>query len=223
MKRILALVISTVLAVPLVSTAVIFAEGSTSTTGGTTTPTTNTETETQKPASADDTKALQARLEKRKAEFKIKLTDVEKLNIKNKCKASQGLVSSVKGRVKGIETSRSEVYANMINRLTDLSTKLKNKGANTTTLDADIAVLKTKIDSFKTDLATYKQAVSDLADIDCKTYPDLFQASLLAARSALETVNKDALAVRSYVNDTIKPELKKIRNALETDKSQKDQ
>lgn len=159
-------------------------------------------------------KSLAERVEKRKTELKTQLKASEKARLKTKCKASQGKISSIRGRIKGIETSRSEVYKNMINRLTNLSDKLENKGADTTELDATIAELQTKIETFNTDLAAYKQAVSDLADMDCEADPDGFKASLEAARTALATVNQDALAVRSYLQDTIKPLLKTIRAQL---------
>lgn len=224
MKRILALGMSILLAAPIISTSMVFAEG-----GGTSgsskpaTPTTTIETpktvattETEKPAGTDDAKALQARLELHKTELKIKLSAIEKLNIQNKCKAAQGLISSVKGRANGLETSRTEIYKNITSRLADLSAKLKNRQADTTVLDADIAMLQTKIVAFNSDFAAYKQDVADVADIvDCKTDPDAFKATLMAARTAQEKVSKDAQAVHGYVTDTIKPLLATIRADLE--------
>lgn len=215
MKRVLALGMSTVLALPILSTAVVFAQDTTQPTA-----TTTTKTETENSTNDDDAKSLAERIAKRKAELKIRLSNTEKLRLQTKCKASQGLISSVKGRIKGIETSRTHVYKNILEHLTSLSEKLKNKGANTDELNADITTLQTKIDTFNTDLAAYKQAVSDLVAIDCKTDPDGFKASLEAARAALQKVNQDALAVRSYINDTIKPLLKTIRTELEANKTE---
>ncbi len=203
-----------VLAVPMLTPIYVLAEGTSGTSDSTTS--TSSSTETDKTTLA---KELADRLQARKTELKIKLTSVEKLRIQSKCQASQGLISSVKGRIKGIETSRAEVYKNLVDRLTDLSTKLKNKGADTTALDADITALKALITTYNTDLTAYKQAVSDLVDVDCKTDPDGFKASLEAARAALAKVSKDAIAIRSDVNDTIKPLLKTIRTSLETTKT----
>lgn len=213
MKRFLTVGIGAFVAVPFVSGAIVFAHA-----GEEHKPVAQQSTTTKPEALATDpVKSLQERINKRKAELKIRLSAAEKLKIQNKCQASQGHVSSVKGRIQGIETSRTQVYSNMTDRLTDLSEKLKNKGADTAALDAAIAELKKKIETFNTDLATYKQAVSDLADMDCKTDPDGFKASLQAARTAQETTSKDAKDVRAYVNDTIKPLLKTIRTALEAD------
>lgn len=208
MKRLLILGLGVLFAFSFLSATVVFAVGDSESS-----TTTTTETE----------KTLAERIAERKAELKTKLTNAEKTRLQAKCKAAQGLVSSVSGRVKGIETSRTQVHKNLINRLTSLSEKLKNKGVDTTELNADIATLQTKIDSFNTDLTTYKQAVSDLAEMDCKTDPDGFKASLEAARAAREKVTQDSLAIRGYVNDTIKPLLKTIRAQLEADKTEGNQ
>lgn len=219
MKRILALGMGTIVALPLITATLVFAEGGTPGTSGTSgTGYTGTTTET-KPTGTDDSQAMQTRIEQRKTELKIRLASNEKLSIQAKCKSAQGNVSSIKGRVKGIETSRSEAYGNIVTRLTELSVKLKNKGADTKALDAAIVNLQAKITTFNTDLATYRQDVSDLAGMDCKTDPDGFKAALQASRTAQERVAKDAAAVKAQVNDVIKPLLKTIRDGLDAAKT----
>ncbi|HSX23816.1 MAG TPA: hypothetical protein VLE74_01825 [Candidatus Saccharimonadales bacterium] len=208
MKRIVVLGLSGILALPILSTAFVYAVDN----SGSTTTTTTTETSQ---SSTDDTAGRAARLAKLKAELQIRLSAVEKLRLQTKCVASQGLISSIKGRIKGIETSRGEVYTNITTHLTDLSTKLKNKGVDTTALDADITTLKGDVTTFNTDLAAYKQAVNDLVGVDCKTDPEGFKAALQTARTDLDKVNKDAAAIRTYVNGTIKPLLVTIRAQLE--------
>ena len=214
MKRFIALGMTVILATTVVATGVVFAEETNQTAPTTTTTTTKTAEEI---AAA---KALAERLAKHKTELKTKLSTAEKVRLQAKCKAAQGLVSSLSGRIKGIETSRGQVYKNIVDRLTSLSEKLKNKGVDTTELNADIATLQGKIDTFNTDLATYKQDVSDLAAMDCKADPDGFKAALEAARAAKQKVHDDGLAIRSYVNDTIKPLLKNIRAELEPKKTE---
>jgi chromosome segregation ATPase len=158
---------------------------------------------------------LKARLEKRKAELKTSINAAKQARIKSRCKASQGKLSSISGRIKGLETSRSQVYKNLINRLDNLSDKLAAKGADVATLDEQITQLETLIETFNTDLAAYKQAVADLADMDCVADPTAFQASLDAARTARAKTHESAKAVRSYLTGTIKPTLKDIRAQLE--------
>lgn len=215
MKRFLVLVLGLAFGLSVLSTAVVFAVEDTEENA-------SSETSQTDKTTAEAQKALAERIAKRKAELKTQLKASEKTRLKSKCKASQGLVSSLRGRIKGIETSRSQVYKNMTNRLTSLSEKLENKGVDTTEFDAAITELQTKIDTFNTDLAAYKQAVSDLADMDCQADPDGFKASLEAARSARQKVNDDGKAIRNYLKETIKPLLKSIRTQLAEDKTESD-
>lgn len=160
----------------------------------------------------------QERLNKRKADLKTSLSFFQKSNLKDKCKSAQGKISSVSGRVNGIETSREKVHVNIVNRLTELSVKLKNKNISTTEFDATIVELQAKITTFKTDLAIYKQALSDMSAMDCASDPEAFKATLDSARTSLETVKADAAAIRTYLKDTIKPLLVTIRTQISDSK-----
>ncbi len=162
---------------------------------------------------------LAKRLSDRKTELKTKLTTAETAKIKGKCTTSQGVISSLGQRIKGIETSRTEVYNNVIDNLTKLSTKLKAKNIDTTTLDTEITTLKAKVATFNTDLTAYKQAVTDLKNMDCVSDPTAFKASLEAARTAREKVSKDAADIRTYLKDTVKVTLKDLRSQVEAKES----
>jgi len=156
------------------------------------------------------------RLNKRKTELKIKLTTAAKTRLQNRCKAAQGLLSSLEGRIKGIETSRTQVYGNLEERLEKLSAKLKEAGLDTTTLDSQLETLSQKIDIFETDLAAYKQAVADLAAMDCEADPEAFKASLEEARTLRLKLHQSSLDIRIYVKETIKPTLAQLREQLKT-------
>ena len=217
-SRISALVIAGLLLPVFVFSPVLAVESTgdgTSTTNEQTT--TETEAQSQKETLTEDQKAeLVQRIEKRKEEAKLRLSIAQEKRLKTRCKNAQGLIRVVSGRVKGIETNRAKVHTNLVDRLKQLQTKLQAKGVDTTTFQSQIAELETKIAAFNTDLAVYKQAVADLGNMDdCTTDPAAFKASLEAARAAQLTVKQDALAIRSYLNDTIKPTLKAIRAELE--------
>lgn len=203
MKRILQVGLATVMILPTFATPLVFAVEGTTTTTNTTT-------------STDSTKTLAQRIADRKAALKTKLTNTEKTRIVAKCVASQGVVGNVKGKLQSTENARIKAYTAVETNLNELSTKLKDKGVDTTELNTNLVALKAKIDTFNTDLAAYKQDVSDLKDVDCKADPEGFKASLEAARTALTTVSKDGLDIRTYLTDTIKPLLKTIRTQLDT-------
>ncbi len=156
------------------------------------------------------------RIQQRKDALKIKLTAKQTASLKLRCKASQGVVSSLSGRVKGIETSRAEVYGNITDNLTKLATKLQNKDIDSNELQGEINTLQTKIANYKTDLSAYKLAVDDLSSLDCQADPTAFKTTLEAARTARQKVEDDVKDIRTYVTDTIKPTLAKIRDGLKT-------
>ncbi len=213
MQRFLRILVVLSLLTPALSLSVaaVQAEGS-STSSQAQTATTTTDTET-----ADDTPqgTLADRMNQNKSAFKENLTKAAQTALKTRCKAAQGLLSSLSGRIKGIQTSRNEVYTNIVDHLTSLQTKLQNKDVDTTELQAEIATLQTKITTYKTDLTAYKQAVADLAAMDCASDPAAFKSTLDAARAAREKVAKDSADIKAYVTDTIKPTLVKIRTTLE--------
>jgi cell division protein FtsB len=214
------LLLAAVLVAPLLVFGTVAAhEEETNSDSSTQTEQTTEQTETKK-KTGNEGLTLQQRLNKYKDQAKTRLNAVEKTRIQTKCKASQGVVSRVKGRITGLETSHARVYDNLVSRLTSLSTKLKAKDIDTTTLDAQITELKAKIDTFETDLAKYKEAVSDLAEMDCTADPDAFKASLETARTLRAQVAKDAQAIRAYLSDTIKPTLKAIRAEVEAKKDE---
>lgn len=208
MKKRLLTLLATVSLVLLLTPAVAWAVETTQAQATSTTQTTT----------SDPKAELQARVEKRKTELKIKLTTAQKTRLQSKCKPSQAILGTVKSRSLTAETKHGEVYNNTASKLTELSEKLKNRNADTTELDAAITTLKGKVTTYTDDLAVYKQAISDLLDIDCATDPDGFKASLEAARAALANVHKDATDIRTYIKDTIKPLLATIRTQLDASK-----
>ncbi len=175
-----------------------------------------TEQSTTPKTSEQNSTDLKARLDQRKEIFKTRLTTTQKIRIQSRCKNSQGLLSSLEGRIKGVETSREKVYSNAVGHLTDLSTKLQEKGLDTSALDAHIETLKGKIELFNTDLKNYKQAVIDLAAMDCATEPDGFKASLDEARSLRQKLYDTGKDIKAFIKDTIKPALGELRSQIKT-------
>lgn len=172
------------------------------------------ENETETENETEPTTTLEERISEHKSQFKQKLTNAQQLKVKTKCKDAQGLIGSLSVRIKNVQTNRNGVYKNITNKLASLQTKLQQKDIDTTELQAEISVLRTKVDAYKTDTATYKQAVIDLAGMDCTSDPTAFKSTLDAARAARQKVADDIADIRTYVNNTIKPTLVKIRLQL---------
>lgn len=169
-----------------------------------------------------DSEELKTRLQERKDALNLRLSNAQKNRLQTRCKSSQGKLRSVEGRINGIETSRNQVYGNLVDRLKDLSAKLQTKNVDTADLDEQILSLEEQVATFKANLAEYKQAVSDLAAMDCESDPEAFKAALEQARTLRATLFESGQNIKAYVRETIKPTLVTIRTALaaqETDDS----
>lgn len=164
--------------------------------------------------------ALKQRIDKLKANQKTRLSAADKQRFQSKCKNAQGAVHSVGDKIKGIETSREQVHANLVTRLNSLADKLQAGGADVSALEQQLVTLESLINTFKTDLTAYKQAVSDLSTMDCASDPDGFKAALDAARAAGAKVHEDSKAIKTHLNDVIKPALKTLRESMKTNEGE---
>lgn len=173
---------------------------------------TSSSDDSSKPETDDSSRAT--RLQKRKSEAKTKMTDAQQKKLASVCKGAQGKAGGANNRAQSLGAERGKSYKKIVEKLQTTATKLKEKGVDVTTLEADITQLQTLIDTFNTDLKTYRQDMSDVVAMDCASDPAAFQAALTAARADREVVFKDSQAIREYVEKTIRPELKKVRETL---------
>jgi hypothetical protein len=193
MKR-LKLILSSLIVTPLLLVPAV-AHAVTTTT--TTTETVTTETTTQ-------------RIGKYKLTLKVQPTAAEQIKIKANCKAAQ-----VKGRILSTQINqkvvlRSAAYVSVTGKIDSLITDLKAANIDTAKLQTERDALQKLITTYGTDLKAYQENITDMNAVDCITDPVGFKAALETARTSQATVLKDIIAIRTYVNDTIKPTLQDI-------------
>lgn len=180
----------------------------------------NDSSDTTQNEETTEAKALRERLEKKKAEFRVNLSLVDKERLKNRCKPAQALIKTESEKVAGRVVVRTRAYAKLVEHLNSLVSKLEAKNVDVAELTSQIATLETKIAKFDTDLDAYKQTLSDLRILDCRADPDAFKAALEAARAARDTLVSDAADIKTYVKDTIKVTLQAIRAGLEAQENE---
>ncbi len=166
-----------------------------------------------------DAAALQVRLTQRKTQLKTRLTAAQQARIKNRCKATQGLLVSFDARIKTVESNRVNAYDTILDHLNSLTTRVGDK-ADTTDLQAQIAVLNSKVEAFKTDFTAYRQAVEDLHTMDCGADPAAFQASLESAKASQAQLRTEVMDIRAHITDMIKPALAALRAQLKQKQGQ---
>ncbi|MEO8863387.1 MAG: hypothetical protein ABI354_03630 [Candidatus Saccharimonadales bacterium] len=169
---------------------------------------------------ATDQSNISDRIQERKTKLKTQLPYNLRNTITSKCVLAQSNIAPAKTRIATATTNRSQVYSEVVETLSNMATKLKTAGNNADTIDSNIVNLKSKIDTFNTDLAAYSQAVSDLADMECTKDPVGFKATLDTARDAHKIVVQDSQMIHSYVESDIKPSLAIIKQQMLDDNKQ---
>lgn len=116
-----------------------------------------------------------------------------------------------------MQSGDKTLFGNLYTRLSNIQTRIKNAGIDTTKLQADLATLQTKITQANTDYATFisdLQGVQSSGDV-CGQSQGKFMAQLASARTVLMTVRADRLAVRTYITGTIIPDIQALRKQLQ--------
>lgn len=205
-KRRIKLIVGSILAAPLLVFGTAAALESHETT-------TNTTTNTEQTA-AEKQQLLKERLEKRKAELKVKLTALEERRIQQKCKTAQTVLKNIHNRAENAQKRREEGYGKLVSRLNELEAKIAARGVDTTELKSQIQTLSDKAKTFNEDLKNYVEALDDMAKMDCSSDPTAFKATLEAGRTLREKLKTSAADIHNYVKETIKPTLVELRQAI---------
>lgn len=138
----------------------------------------------------------------------------EEAKLKTVCKAGQLKVKTLDKRVTTRNVIRAGAYKDITAHLTKIIARLKEAKVDTTELETEKTELAKRIATYSTSLKTYQTSLEDLAALDCQTDPAAFRSALEAARANRVTLNTDALAIRSYITDTIKVTLQTVRDSI---------
>ncbi len=157
----------------------------------------------------------QERIEEQKKEHQEKLKNIDENRIKNRCKASQGLVGQTNERLGVKAAERTKRYDEIQNHLAKIIDRLKAANIDTALLEQELAVFTQKVTQLKGDITGYKQNLSDLKEMDCEADPVGFQAALEAARTVRDSLIKQVSDIKTLIKDEIRPTLQELRAQLE--------
>jgi hypothetical protein len=168
-----------------------------------------------KPAAAE---TAEQRITRYKKTYALQVSAAEQEKLKTKCKIGQAKGKLLQTTVVEKSKARTLVYKEIVAKMDAIIIKLDDAEYNTKSLKLQRTELQKLISSYANDLTSYTNTLTDLNAIDCVTDPVGFKASLEAARVARAAVNKDAVAIRTYLETTIKKSLKDASTSLSTDK-----
>ncbi len=180
-----------------------------------------TPTTTASPADKAATRA--DRLQQYKDKLQDKLTVAQERRIQGACKAAQTITTKLAANIERVRANRKSAYDNVNSKLKEVVAKIRATDVDTTELDAAIVTLKSKMDAFMGAVDTYQTTVSDLSEMDCQADPSAFKAALESAKSQRVALVSSSQDIRLYVNNTIKPILKTIKDTLQANRDKTDQ
>ena len=105
----------------------------------------------------------------------------------------------------------TEVFENLVEKLTAFADWSEDAGQDVTALRADIETLKTKIDVIYTAYGEYIQELSDSKSLACGQSEGEYKVALKTALQSHLAVKKMIIETRSFYQNEIKPDLKMLR------------
>ena len=157
--------------------------------------------------------------EERKRNYRAQLTDdlisTEEERIRQRCDAVRTNIRSLDNDVGVVKTERNAAYDAILEELNDLMERLNAQAFETSQLESNLDTLESKIDKFKSDMDDYIEVVNDLTNIDCRQDQEAFQGALQIARQYNGRLLPQNGDIRSYIVNTIKPTLEKVREDIE--------
>lgn len=110
-----------------------------------------------------------------------------------------------------VKEAHTEAYQNLFDRLDTFVTNIKAKGYDTTTLEADIAVLQQKIEDFNTLIGNSYGELQQTQTYTCGQAEGQFIKSLAKSRQQVRLSHQKAQEIRTFYRDVIRVDLLELK------------
>lgn len=161
---------------------------------------------------ARETLAAQREAAKEKREdIREEAKEQRKENVTERCSK---VTENIDKRIEKFESDhngRVKVFMTIKERVQERIAKLKARGVDVATLEANLVTLQTKIDKLAADHAAYMEKLKATKSFVCGESQGEFKAALEAARDAQKVVFADAKDIISFIKDTLKPNLEALK------------
>lgn len=134
-----------------------------------------------------------------------------KENVSDRCTKVTENIDKRIAKFESDHNGRVKVFMTIKERVQERITKLKARGVNVTTVEANLVTLQTKIDKLNADHAAYLEKLKATKAFVCGQSQGEFKAALEAARDAQKVVFADAKDLIAFIKDTLKPNLEALK------------
>lgn len=127
------------------------------------------------------------------------------------CEKIEAKVQTKLENYSGTKTKHMSAYNNMVSRLEKFIENIKANGYDTTVLEADLVVLKQKIEEFSTLTAAANTVMTQTKLYTCSDAEKTFKNSLTQTRSKVRLAYQKASEIRTFYRDVIRVDLQDIK------------
>lgn len=131
-----------------------------------------------------------------------------------KCEVIEKRIVARLEEIKENAEKKKAKYKQLRERVQNFVTTAKEKGADTTKLEADLAVLDEKISTYASEATKFYELLKKTQDFTCGKSEGEFRAALQAARAQLEVVHAASKDVHTYFRGTIIPDIKAVKDQI---------
>jgi len=137
--------------------------------------------------------------------------------IVNTCAATDTRIDKVVSDYDAKTDVKVNAYLDLKTKVADFQTKAAAAGYNTTTLQADMGTLNTKVAKFAADYQAYINSLRVLRTYTCGGSDGQFAAQLVIAKQLLTQARTDATDLRNYYKETIKVDIQNLWKQIAVD------
>jgi len=160
--------------------------------------------EASEPTSTSNREEALQRVEQRKADRHLKLSDNRERVLINKCENAQTRLTSLAGRVEAAGQRRNMAYSSFSEKLHGFESRLNEASVDVTDLIGVLSAYDAMVSALELQFAEYVQAINDLTTLDCTTDPEGFQATLESARELVSQIKDEVKAVHDYLRGEVR-------------------
>lgn len=153
------------------------------------------------PVSLEDTTTIAQRLTQRETVYKIQLSAAEKSTLIAKCSLAQSALTDVRTKDRKVATSRFQTYSDLSKKLAFLVDNLNAQGVDASQLLNSQNKFVGAINIYLKDAETYKTSMDDAINVNCKSDPAGFKASLTETRQLRAVLGPDVSSIKNNLAD----------------------
>ncbi len=137
-------------------------------------------------------------------------------NQDQRCDLAEGRISNKISKFDENKENHIERYKHIKEAVSNLVSRLKEKGLDTGNLEKYLTELDSKINDMASDYQAFISKLKETQSFACGESNGDFASKLNEAKAARLTVWQDAVEIRKYIIETIRPEMKRLRDELQT-------